>query len=315
MSDDTPAFRRKLRTEYENSVAFKVKAKKLVSAVEAFLASLGGVSSLADCVEEILPGDAIASPTSGGAHDAVGLLTPLSAMTESFCAQVRAMVVDPINSYVEDELQAAQQQYTSFLEEEKRVEKTRAEYLSMKSDTGREFLATKEKSYSEELFKLELVRFDTATKLEEVETRTDGTNALFWQRYLHAFANCQAGFYEEAAAYMRESAFHGEGGRQLAEKISACVASKFHPPLPSTSARRACAHCSRISRANGASLPAPASAAAGSPTGGIHMNCVLLWHELCAAKRGSSTHSAKSAPRCGMSWPSHRPPSRRATRP
>eukprot|EP01047_Picozoa_sp_COSAG01_P133624 COSAG01_NODE_63649_length_279_cov_0.672222_1_plen_62_part_01 len=56
------------------------------------------------------------------------------------------MVVDPVNEYLRGEVADAKQRYETYLESERRVDKTRQEYLSMKSETGREFLSAKEQA-------------------------------------------------------------------------------------------------------------------------------------------------------------------------
>jgi hypothetical protein len=147
---DTPAFRRQIREEYENAVAFEGNAQKLVDTVDSYLASLGGISSLTACFDDVLQQQhgTIADPTdaSGGRHEAAALLSSLTEMTEAFRSQVRAMVVDPVNEYLRGEVADAKQRYETYLESERRVDKTRQEYLSMKSETGREFLSAKEQA-------------------------------------------------------------------------------------------------------------------------------------------------------------------------
>ena len=91
----------------------------------------------------------------------------------------------------------------------------------MKADTGTEFLSTKEKALHEDSFKLELQRFDTQGKLDEVMERTEGSDAVFWQRYIQAFVSCQSSFHDDASGLMQKSSLAGDGGRQLLEKITA----------------------------------------------------------------------------------------------
>ena len=81
----------------------------------------------------------------------------------------------------------------------------------MKADTGTEFLSTKEKALHEDSFKLELQRFDTQGKLDEVMERTEGSDAVFWQRYIQAFVSCQSSFHDDACRHFRAQRVHHLG--------------------------------------------------------------------------------------------------------
>lgn len=201
-----------------DAVEFETKAQKVVSAVDAYLQAMSGFGDLTACIEEVLP-DAMGNSSAGAAHDVIGLFDDLSQKMDALSKTVRAMVVDPINTYLGGELAEAKTEYIKFLDSQKRVEKSRIEYMKMTTDTGTEFLATKEKALGEDQFKLELQRFDSLGKLDEVQQRTSGSDALFWQQYIQAFVSCQSDFYSQAAEITAKSSLAGTGGRQLQEKI------------------------------------------------------------------------------------------------
>jgi hypothetical protein len=71
----------------------------------------------------------------------------------------------------------------------------------------------------EDSFGLELQRFDAMGKLDEIQMRTSGSDALFWQQYIQAFVSCQADFYDQAAEITAKSTLAGTGGRVLQEQI------------------------------------------------------------------------------------------------
>ena len=182
LAEDTPGFRQRLHQKYVGAVEFETKAQKVVGAVDAYLQAMRGFGDLTACIEEVLP-DAMGNSSAGAAHDVIGLFNELSQKMDALSQTVRAMVVEPINSYLDGELAAAKAEYHKYLDAQKRVEKSRIEYMKMTTDTGTEFLATKEKSLGEDHFKLELQRFDSLGKLDEVQQRTSGSDAPFWQRY------------------------------------------------------------------------------------------------------------------------------------
>jgi hypothetical protein len=67
-------------------------------------------------------------------------------LAQALSKTVGAMVVDPIKGYLDGDLQDAKDRYSKFLEKQKAVDKSRIEYMKMTTDTGTEFLATKEKA-------------------------------------------------------------------------------------------------------------------------------------------------------------------------
>jgi uncharacterized membrane protein YgcG len=218
LAEDTPAFRQRLHRKHVDAVDFEAKARKVVVTVEAYLKAMSGFGDLTACIEEVLP-DATGNSSSGAAHDVIKLFGDLTEKMEALSKTVHGMVVEPINSYLDGDVAVAKTTYAQFLESQKRVEKSRVEYMKMTSDTGTEFLATKEKALGEDQFKLELQRFDALGKLDEVQQRTSGVDALFWQQYIQAFVSCQSDFYEQAAELTAKSSLAGTGGRQLQEKI------------------------------------------------------------------------------------------------
>jgi hypothetical protein len=218
LAEDTPRFRQRLHQKYADAVEFETKAQKVVGTVEAYLQAMSGFGDLTACIEEVLP-DAMGNSSAGAAHDVIGLFGDLSQKMDALSKTVRAMVVDPINTYLDGEVAEAKTEYTKFLDSQRRVEKSRIEYMKMTTDTGTEFLATKEKALGEDQFKLELQRFDSLGKLDEVQQRTSGSDALFWQQYIQAFVSCQSDFYSQAAEITAKSSLAGTGGRQLQEKI------------------------------------------------------------------------------------------------
>lgn len=107
-----------------------------------------GFGDLTACIEEVLP-DAMGNSSAGAAHDVIKLFGDLTEKMDALSKTVGAMVVDPINGYLDGDLKDAKDHYSLFLDKQKAVDKSRIEYMKMTSDTGTEFLATKEKALGE----------------------------------------------------------------------------------------------------------------------------------------------------------------------
>ena len=75
--------------------------------------------------------DAMGNTSAGAAHEVLGLLSKLTEMMDSLSSEVTARVIEPINGYLSGELAEAKHQYGGFLDFQKRVEKSRVEYVKI----------------------------------------------------------------------------------------------------------------------------------------------------------------------------------------
>ena len=148
LAEDTPIFRQSLHRKHGDAVDFEAKARKVVASVEKYLEAMTGFGDLTACIEEVLP-DAMGNSSAGAAHDVIKLFGDLTEKMDALSKTVGAMVVDPINGYLDGDLKDAKDHYSLFLDKQKAVDKSRIEYMKMTSDTGTEFLATKEKALGE----------------------------------------------------------------------------------------------------------------------------------------------------------------------
>ena len=71
-----------------------------------------GFGDLTQCIEEVLP-DAMGNSSAGAAHDVIKLFGDLTEKMDALSKTVGAMVVDPINGYLDGDLKDAKDHYRS----------------------------------------------------------------------------------------------------------------------------------------------------------------------------------------------------------